>query len=134
MSFIKKLLGRQETFLNSADYKVCMEEDGEKEAKLDVHDRVDVSVEKGVIKIIFEREVTTLPHKLFKMEVSFGCFLPIKEEYQETELWDIEELKKEIIQEGNILNGLVARTSLLISQFIASYGQIPIITPPQYIE
>ncbi len=133
MSFIEKLRGQQELFLDSVKYEMSFGEVKNGEARLAINDSLDVCVEEGKIKVVFLRVVNTVPMELFSISVSFGCFLPLKEDYINEKDWDIVQLKEELLQEKNIIGGLVSRSSMLISQISSSYGQSPIITQPIFI-
>ena len=67
--------------------------------------------------------------------MSFGVFLEFNDKYKKNETVDIEEIKKEFIDEQSaIINIIMSRISLLISQLTSSYGERPIVTPPSIME
>ena len=134
MSFINKLKGQQEIFLSNVNYNMSFVVNTNGETHLVVKDWLEVSLENAKIKVIFSREVKTEPVELFELNVAMGCLLPIKEEFLKDSNWKIDELNKEIKDDKRILSGLISRVSLLISQITSSYGQSPIITPPNFIE
>ena len=80
------------------------------------------------------RTVSFTPNALYQLSVTFGAKLNIRENAPAlTDVnWD-EEFKTNAICIG-LIQGLLSRISVLISQITSSYGQNPMVTPPNLIK
>jgi hypothetical protein len=80
-----------------------------------------------------ERNVRFEPNIVYELKVSFGAILELKNisEIERDIDWN-QEFKKS--NEGlAVIQGLLTRISLQISQITSSYGLNPIVTPPNLI-
>lgn len=109
-----------------------MDEDIPDELTLDCEDSVTAEVysEEAIVRVVFTRNLSFSPVGPYGLTVAFGLDLMISDEYVDTVDWDELNLAEEIMEDGgDILNELIARTSLLIGQITSSYGQAPLLTP-----
>ena len=85
------------------------------------------------LQVVVERNVRFEPNIVYELKVSFGAILELKNmsEIDRNIDWSQEFIKS---NEGlTVIQGLLARISLQISQVTSSYGLNPIITPPNLI-
>ncbi|MDE6956817.1 MAG: hypothetical protein K2O96_01780 [Lachnospiraceae bacterium] len=83
------------------------------------------------VKLIVTRKLNFEPDSLYNLEVSFGANLTFVEEEKMKIDWAQVDLAKEFKANGEfVLQNLLSRISLMISQITASFGQMPLITPP----
>lgn len=123
--------GSYSLYLDKVEYVRISEND--EEVALNIKDDIEIKLHdkfQGIEGIII-RKLSFEPRSLFEITVSFGVFLEFNDKYKENEIVDIEEIKKEFIDEQSaIINIIMSRISLLISQLTSSYGERPIVTPP----
>lgn len=92
------------------------------EAKLDENDRVSVWVRRT---LKFDTE------EVFFLKISFGAILVFNEKKKDEFDWGKIDLAREFKENGGfVVNNLMSRISLLIAQITASFGQQPLILPP----
>ncbi len=134
MDINQYILPQQQTFLESVNYQVLQLVAGGSRNVLTIMDVLSANViNDKQIKVVFGRQLAFQPVGLFDLSVSFGAILTFKEGAYEKENWSSYDLSKEIIDNSpNIINNLAARTSLVISEITSSFGQNPIITPPNF--
>lgn len=103
----------------------------DQEIQLNCLDTVDTQLQHDrKLKLTFNRCLNFEPNNLFNLSVTFGAILTFNPEIDIDNLKDINFSQEIIISENTVLGNLVSRSSLLISQITASFGQQPIITPP----
>ncbi|MDE6597609.1 MAG: hypothetical protein K2K60_03110 [Clostridia bacterium] len=135
MDILNYIDKRQSSFLKSVNYRIGDAGKRKKEAKLEYTDKIEVNLnEKKSIEVIFTRELHFVPDSSFKISVSMGSLLY----FNEKEIDNLELDKIDIVEEIKncppIINKLISRTSLLISQLTSSFGSHPVITPPVFVE
>lgn len=92
--------------------------------------RTEYVKNKGII-IEFSRELSNNDNPPPMIQVSFCTELTFKEGVEQEVEWESVPLAKEIAESSEYyISNLVSRASLLIAEITASYGQIPIVTPP----
>ena len=107
-----------------------------------IHDKVDIVVKDNTtfemldethLQIVVERNVRFEPNVVYELKVSFGAILELKNISKiERDIDWHQEFKKS--NEGlAVIQGLLTRISLQISQITSSYGLNPIVTPPTLI-
>lgn len=79
------------------------------------------------------RTVSFTPNALYQLSVSFGAKLIIREDAPELKNIDWNDEFKSNSICINLIQSLMARISVLISQITSSYGQNPLVTPPNFI-
>ena len=107
-----------------------------------IQDKVDIIIkdnttfemlDKTHLQVVVERNVRFEPNIVYELKVSFGAILELKNtsEIEGDIDWN-QEFKKS--NEGTaVIQGLLTRISLQISQITSSYGLNPIVTPPNLI-
>lgn len=104
-----------------------------------IQDKVDIVIKDNTffkmldethLEFGVERNIKFTPDIVYNLKVSFGAILEFKDanKVKDNINW-VEELKN--TTEGMaIIQGLLTRISLQISQITSSYGMNPIVTPP----
>jgi len=122
----------QEIFLDTITYKRLDVLDGivNKEYSLSCQDNIRADSNNDSVRIILTRTLKFDPEELFSLSVSFGAILKFTDRKDEIKWSDIN-LAEEFKENGNfIIPQLMSRISLLIGQITSSYGQQPLILPP----
>ena len=131
MNFVEMFYENYSCFLNEVNYKVV--------AVGDVRDKVDILINDNVsfelvgdsnLKVVVERKISFNPNIVYEIRVSFGAILTFRDGNNKLDNIDFE---KEFITDANgsiIIQGLLSRISLQIAQITSSYGQNPLVTPP----
>lgn len=102
------------------------------ECELKITDTIDVEINDDLLNIMFTRNVYFEPVSMFKLKVIFDIVLNFNEEMKEKATsinWSQTLLDNPNIYLGNV----VSRISHLIAEITASFGQQPLITPPNPI-
>lgn len=98
--------------------------------QLTIKDSIDHSIETNKLNIVFTRKLVFSPESFFNLSISFGAILTIKKEYRDYN-WDELDLQDEFLTNGGfVINNLISRTNLLVAEITSSFGQSPIILPP----
>lgn len=85
----------------------------------------------GGVQLIITRKLDFKPDNFFYLEVAFGADLIFDEKKKSEIDWTQVDLAREFKENGGfVLQNLLSRISLMISQITASFGQTPLITPP----
>ena len=100
---------------------------------LSISDQVKTDYIKGVgINIEFSRELKHSEDAPPMIEVSLCASLLFNDDVEQDVDWANIPLAQETVDSDNVfLDNLVTRASLLISEVTASYGQMPLVTPPK---
>ena len=122
-------------FLNKINYNVVTV--GNINDKVDILISDDISFEMldlSRLKVVVGRQIAFNPNVVYELHVSFGAVLTLKDGVELSKDIDLE---KEFISDSNgamIIQGLLSRVSMQIAQITSSYGQNPIVTPPNLIK
>ena len=104
--------------------------------KLSIKDTIGVyNLEDGKVKIEITRSLDFGAGKLFSLTVVFGILLR-KNPFSENEIdWANINLAEEI-KNANLplVKNVMSKMCVLIAEITSSYGQVPVITPPQLIK
>lgn len=126
----KYFLPEQVFYLNSVSYKLIDVAITENELNCIDNINAEVNDVEGV-RIIFTRTLKFNPEGIFELSVSFGANLKFNEEEKHAINWREINLAEEFRVNGSfVLQNLLNRTSLLIAEITAAFGQSPIILPP----
>lgn len=120
-------------FLKDIDYKVLTAMPLSNDIGIDIKDTISYETKNGSeFELSINRKVGFVPDQLYELSVCFCASLNIinKEKMQNVN-WDEEFRNNPVF--ANIIQGLLSRISLLISQITSSYGQNPLVTPPNII-
>lgn len=122
----------QQYYLDKIEYSRI--EDGLQlnQHKLLCNDNITVNVNGEYVEVKIKRTLTFEPEALFYLSVSFGSILKINDSSKGKYEWTELNLAEEFKENGQfVLDHLLARISLLIAQITSSFGQQPLILPPQ---
>lgn len=92
----------------------------------------DTSEDKS-LRIELKRIIKFTPDALYELTVSFGAVLKIQDGVTEMEKIDWNKECKEDPVCSRVLQGLLSRISMQIAQITSSYGQPPMVTPPNLL-
>lgn len=135
IDFDRYFLKECQIFLAHVDYDfLTLPTPGEN--KLTVKDRVSAyNMDDDKVKIEVARSLDFGAGKLFSLTVVFGVMLTknpfSKKEIDWTKVNIAEEFKNSRIP---LLGNITSRISLLIAEITSSFGQVPVVTPPQLIK
>ena len=102
------------------------------EFTLNCADNINVEItEKSGIKIVVTRSLTFEPEEMFLLTISFGANLKFDPQRANEYKWNEINLAKEFRDNGDFVTAnLMSRITLLIAQITSSFGQQPLILPP----
>lgn len=124
---------QHEFYLNDIDFKRCVNEVGGV-VSLNITDSFETELQGDSVLLMFTRTLKFDPQAIFDLSVSFGAELSLNPSTKDEVDWSTINLSEEFINNGKeIINNLASRASLLVSEITASFGQIPIVTPPTVI-
>lgn len=129
----KYFMPEQEYYLDSVSYGRIEKNIDTSEVQIICNDTIVAKENEGNrIIVTVTRKVYFKPDVLFDLEVSYGTILKFNEKKSEVD-WDHMDLSKEFQDHGSfVTDNLFRRISLLISEITSSFGQPPIIVPPQF--
>lgn len=102
------------------------------ECELKISDTLTADIADKLLVLTFMRDVNFEPVSMFNLKVVFNIILTFKEDVKD----DIKTINwsQALIENPNIyLGNVVSRVSHLIAEITASFGQQPLITPPNPI-
>lgn len=100
--------------------------------ELKISDTINAELKEDSLYVTFTRDVYFEPASMFNLKVVFDIILHLNEEATEKATginWSQTLLENPNLYLGNV----VSRTSHLIAEITASFGQQPLITPPNPI-
>lgn len=122
----------QEFYLENISYSRIDKKEQAKEYSLNCIDNIGVEVNEEVVKLTVSRVLKFDPEEFFELSVSFGAILKFNEENKKEHDWKEIHLADEFRENGQfVLGNLMSRISLLIAEITSSFGQTPIILPPE---
>ena len=134
MNFVELFNSNYSYFLKEIGYQVITVGNIQDKVDIVVKDNTTFEMlDKTHLQVIVERNVRFEPNIVYELKVSFGAILELKNisEIERDIDWN-QEFKKS--NEGlAVIQGLLTRISLQISQITSSYGLNPIVTPPNLI-
>ena len=119
-------------FLKDVDYKVITVDPIQFRVDAQIKDSLQFAIDKGnnVFEFEVRRTLFFAPYALYQLSVAFGAKLTIKKDAPDLNGIDWEAEFKNNVLFVNLISGLMAKISVLISQITSSYGQTPMVTPP----
>lgn len=121
-------------YLIAINYEKKADVNDSSNLKLVCSDDLDVSYSDTGIQLIFTRKLEFIPSALYMLTISYGAELTFNDKTKDEIKWNTIDLAKEIRESNSIfLSNIITRASLLIAQISSSYGQMPLITPPNFI-
>ncbi len=129
--FDRYFLKECQIFLSHIDYDVLALGSGN--GKINVTDNIQAyPKDDSHVKIELSRSLSFPEGGLFSVSVIYGVMLtknPLSKDEIDWSTIDVcEEFKRAKVP---LINGIASRISMLIAQITSSYGQNPIVTPPQ---
>lgn len=125
-------LPEQEYYLENVSYTRIESDSTVNGHLLNCIDQLEVSVNEEHVKLKITRSLVFEPNELFELNVSFGAILKFNQKVKNEYNWNEMNLAEEFKENGDFVTvNLMTRISLLVSQITSSFGQIPIILPPQ---
>ena len=122
----------QEFYLEKISYNRIDRKEETGEYILNCIDNIETGVNQDTVKLIVKRALKFEPEEVFDLSVSFGAILRFDKEKKGDYNWEGINLAEEFREHGQfVLGNLMNRISLLIAEITSSFGQAPIITPPQ---
>lgn len=104
------------------------------ELNLNISDGVISSIQGRTLNVTFERKVFFKPEALYSIEVVFAIMLTFKETINEEEINKVNWCQELIETDNPYLRNIISRASNVISMLTSSYGQQPLITPPNIVQ
>ena len=130
-NLVEYFLPEQEFYLDKIVYNRLPQHTGNSEYSLKCKDTVQVVLEDNGIRITVERILRFEPEEVFELAISFGAVLKFNDKKKQDHQWKDIDLSKEFIENGGfVIDNLMNRISLLVSQITSSFGQTPIVLPP----
>ena len=119
--------------LKNIDYKLLTSSPLSTNVEISIKDNISYEIKNNIeFVLLVDRKISFEPNQLYELSVCFSANLTIKDtEKIRNVTWD-EELKSNPVL-LNIIQGLLSRISMLIAQVTSSYGQNPLVTPPNII-
>lgn len=129
--FDRYFLKECQIFLSHIDYDVLTLGNGG--GKINVTDNIQAyPKDDSHVKIEISRSLSFPNNELFAVTVIFGVLLtknPLSKDEVDWSTIDVcEEFKRSKVP---LINGIASRISMLLAQITSSFGQNPVVTPPQ---
>jgi len=128
---------RARWLIRSVDYHTLPYESEEETINVNITPSDSIKIARRNLKesvFIITRSLVIEPVKVFEMSVEMQVVIGFSDDADTSELSDnevIQAFKKDCV---GILNEIMARTSLIISEITGGSGQSPVITQPQFLE
>lgn len=125
-------LPRYEFFLEKVSYEKLEKNSERGEYSLNCHENIIANHEgNNSVHLTVTRTLKFEPEEMFSLTVSYGAVLTFRAERKNEYDWSEIKLAEEFRNNGDfVVNNLVSRISLLVAQITSSYGQAPLILPP----
>jgi len=122
----------QEFYLNNISYQRIDKTIESDNHSLNCTDSINVDVYGDeCVRVLVSRVLEFNPEELFEMSISFGAILRFVPEKVHEHDWNNINMAEEFRYNGEFVTGnLMARISLLIAQITSSFGQLPLVLPP----
>lgn len=126
-------LPEQEFYLQSISYERIDKNISQERHSLNCIDNIKVDVNnKENLRIIVTRTLNFDPEELFSLSVAFGAILKFNPEKCDEYNWAELNMAEEFKNYGGFVTGnLMSRITLQIAQITSSFGQMPLILPPE---
>lgn len=122
----------QEYYLDKVFYNRIDRNEEIREYSLNCIDNIDVEINEDIVRLTVKRVLKFKPEEIFELLVSFGVVLKFNAEKKGDYDWEKIDLEEEFRENGQFVWGnLMHRISLLIAEITSSFGQTPIILPPE---
>lgn len=131
-NLVEMFLPEQEIYLENIAYERIDIEIDQEEHALKCEDNIAVNTNGNEsISIKVTRTLNFEPEELFSLKVSFGALLKFDPEKKDLYNWESINMAEEFRMNGDFITAnLMGRISLLIAQITSSFGQSPLVLPP----
>lgn len=130
-NLVDYFLPEQEFYLQNISYNRIENGVDSKNHTLNCVDNISVDVKEEAVKIIVTRTLKFEPEELFTLTVSFGAILKFNPQKKSAYNWNEINMAEEFRNNGDfVIGNLMQRITLQIAQITSSFGQSPIILPP----
>ncbi len=119
--------------LKNATYNWLEAGDAPQDAVLNVKDSINAEQYGNQIEITYSRAVFFEPQSIFEATVTFAFILVFQDDAMAQAHHNIVWEQILLEQENPYMTNIISRASALIAAMTASYGQQPLITPPNFI-
>lgn len=131
-NLVDYFMAEQEFYLDKVSYNRIDKKEEAKEYSLNCIDNIEVKVNGDIVKVTVTRVLKFDPAEIFELSVSFGAILRFNTEKKKDYDWQNINMAEEFRENGKfVLGNLMNRISLLIAEITSSFGQTPIILPPE---
>lgn len=103
------------------------------ELELNIGDKISASIVNNNLEVTFEREVYFDPEALYAICISLSFTLTFRDGQLTEEAKKINWSEAMVENENPYLGNVISRASYLIATLTSSYGQQPLVTPPNFI-
>lgn len=126
-------LPEQEFYLHSISYERIEKSIDDEKHSLNCIDNIQADVyNKEKVRIIVTRTLNFEPEEMFSLSVSFGAILKFNHQKCDDYDWHNINVADEFKNNGGfVTRNLMSRISLQIAQITSSFGQMPLILPPE---
>lgn len=125
-------LPEHEFYLQNVSYNRIENNIEKEEHSLNCFDSIKADVD-GVdaIRVTVTRSLKFEPDELFELSISFGAILTFDPQKKNEYNWHEINMAEEFRNNGEfVTRNLMSRISLLIAQITSSFGQTPLVLPP----
>lgn len=127
-------IAEQEYYLDAISYERIDRAINAPKIELNCADRIDVKTADDKVVVTVTRKLSFSPEALFSLSIKYGAVLCFDPEKKKDVDWGNVNLADEFISNGTfVTSNLLNRISLLIGEITGSFGQTPIIVPPQFL-
>jgi hypothetical protein len=136
LDYDKYFLKEYQFHLKEVKYEMLKEASPGEQYELICEDYINTEIlQEKKLYIVFLRQVKFKPNALYNLSVSFGAVFTFKDEAKnDLDLHSINWGDEVVDNWMKFLSNITSRASMLISQITSSYGQSPVVTPPNIIK
>ena len=101
--------------------------------ELNISDTVNASLQGKHLEVVFQRKTFFIPEALYSIDISFSFMLTFRNDALAEEAKSVNWSEALVENENPYLRNVISRASYLIATLTSSYGQQPLVTPPNII-
>lgn len=103
------------------------------ELELNISDTINATIQGKHLEVSFQRKAFFKPEALYSIDVSFAFTLTFRDDSLAAEARNVNWSEALVENENPYLGNVISRASYLIATLTSSYGQQPLVTPPNVI-
>lgn len=103
------------------------------ELELNISDTINATPQGKHLEVVFQRKAFFSPEALYSIDISFSFTLTFRNDSLADEAKSINWSEALVKNENPYLANVISRASYLIATLTSSYGQQPLVTPPNII-